>query len=137
MLELSNRPERLERVAQKIDDGTDWFLFLKLVEFHRVYPSIRHILQSVNRTIVPKQVSEEIHRLCVSNTLQMLYLTAELDRVNELFENNRVRALSLKGLHWRSCSMGTSLFEIPKTWISWFLWRTLKKRSLSCFNRVT
>ncbi|WP_176220772.1 nucleotidyltransferase domain-containing protein [Cohnella massiliensis] len=97
MLELSNRPERLERVAQKIDDGTDWFLFLKLVEFHRVYPSIRHILQSVNRTIVPKQVSEEIHRLCVSNTLQMLYLTAELDRVNELFENNRVRALSLKG----------------------------------------
>lgn len=97
MLELSNRPERLERVARIIDSGVDWPLFLKLVEFHRVYPSVRQILQSTNRAIVPNQVSEGINRLYVSNTLQMLYLTAELDRINEVFGSNRVRALSLKG----------------------------------------
>lgn len=75
----------------------DWALFLQFVSHHRVFPVVFLSLKRINSEHVPLPVVQALHAIYNKNTFQMLNLTAEMERVSQLFEEHQIRSLVLKG----------------------------------------
>ena len=64
---------------------------------HRVYPVIYQKLKQVDEERIPSHVVQTLNRKYKNNTFQMLYLSAEMERINKLFNENEIRTMFLKG----------------------------------------
>ncbi|WP_377864795.1 nucleotidyltransferase family protein [Bacillus sp. R86525] len=75
----------------------DWHEFVALAMHHRVYPSIYSKLKGMGEERIPDCVVELLYQQFKKNTFQMLYLSAEMERLSKMFFGNEIRTLFLKG----------------------------------------
>ncbi|MDR6121882.1 hypothetical protein QFZ87_001479 [Bacillus sp. SLBN-46] len=92
--------ENIEKLSSNIRDlykDIDWTLFLELSMHHRVYPLLFNKLRKIEEGLVPLYVIQTINRTYKTNTFHMLYLSREMEQINELFRLSQIRILFLKG----------------------------------------
>lgn len=75
----------------------NWDLFLKSVYHHRVHPAIYKTITEEDYDFVPKYVKKQLHQAYVSNTMNMLKLAGEMERINKALNDSQIRMLMLKG----------------------------------------
>lgn len=75
----------------------DWKLFLEIMSYHRVYPIIYKNIKLLDSLLVPTEVVATLHRHYVENTMRMMQLTAEMERVCNVFNQHSLRMIILKG----------------------------------------
>lgn len=75
----------------------NWDHFLQLAMYHRVYPILYLKFKKLESNEIPQYVIQTLYQEYKKNTFQMLKLSAEMERINELFKENNIRLLFLKG----------------------------------------
>ncbi|MGG2938219.1 nucleotidyltransferase family protein [Bacillus pacificus] len=100
LLELLKQPIHSEsRVGLKKGEyhDIDWDHFIELALHHRVYSFIYPKLKEKGWDVIPTHVIQKFYHRFKENTVQMLRLSAEMIRLKELFDQNEIRNLFLKG----------------------------------------
>lgn len=102
-LNLNNIPEELHLILNLLSEKNtsespkiDWDQFINLAKHHRVYPSLASKMVLMEESI-PSKVKQTIKQLYQRNTLYMLYLSAEMENINKLFQTENINLLFLKG----------------------------------------
>ncbi|MFA9558203.1 nucleotidyltransferase family protein [Evansella sp. AB-rgal1] len=75
----------------------DWEAFLKLSHDHRVFPLLHVAIQKQKNISLPTDVVKALRDSYVKNTMRMMELTAEVERVCKVFQQMNIQALLLKG----------------------------------------
>ncbi|MEH6908280.1 nucleotidyltransferase domain-containing protein [Neobacillus drentensis] len=75
----------------------NWNLFLELAMHHRIYPLIYPKLKMVDKKRIPENVIHFLGQQYKQNAFHMLQLSAEMGKISQLFSDNKVRLLNLKG----------------------------------------
>ena len=89
--------ETSEQKNEELFEAIDWNLFLELTLHHRVFPMLYPVLKKVESGLIPVFVMQQLAHLYKRNTFQMLHLSAEMEAVHQLFTDNDIRLLFLKG----------------------------------------
>ncbi|ACS99912.1 nucleotidyltransferase family protein [Paenibacillus sp. JDR-2] len=100
LLRLLRSDNKLEaEEAELLAHGLDWPLFLRFAVYHETYPILYPLLVQLNakQQWTPDFVMARLRTLYTRNTMMMLQLRGEMERVNGLLEERRVRPLFLKG----------------------------------------
>jgi hypothetical protein len=79
------------------DKDFDWELFLDLVIHHRLFPGLTTKLNGLGGNEVPLFVFQRVQEWQQTNLFKMLHMAAEMEQVNQLFAENQISALFLKG----------------------------------------
>ncbi|MGG1629479.1 nucleotidyltransferase domain-containing protein [Rossellomorea sp. NRS-1567] len=77
--------------------SVDWEEFVRLVKHHRVYPQVYIKLVEYPITFIPDYVMKILKQLYQKNTFHMLHLSGAMVKVSQLFSDNSIKALFLKG----------------------------------------
>ncbi|UOE95449.1 nucleotidyltransferase family protein [Alkalihalobacillus sp. LMS39] len=85
----------IEKLAS--DKEIDWNTFIDYALHHRLYPSLYRLVKQLKSTVIPSFVIETLGSYYKRNTIQMLQLSAEMERVSRLFIENQIELLFLKG----------------------------------------
>ncbi|OIK07995.1 nucleotidyltransferase family protein [Bacillus sp. MUM 13] len=75
----------------------DWEVFLQLAMHHRVYPIIYSNLKKLDETVIPQFVIQSLYQGYQRNTINMLALCREMEQISNLFMENDIPLLFLKG----------------------------------------
>ncbi|WP_078553432.1 nucleotidyltransferase family protein [Bacillus alkalicellulosilyticus] len=94
LLQLNNDIHELE---QDVFIGIDWDLFLEQALHHRLYPLLYQKVKGLDKKYVPSYVIEQLEMYYKRNTFQMLFLSAEMEKVSKLFTEQKINLLFLKG----------------------------------------
>jgi hypothetical protein len=97
ILKTNNNEDNNCLSSKDIYKCINWDHFLQLAIYHRVYPIIYLRFKKNRNNWVPQYVINTLHQEYIKNTYQMLNLSAEMERINELFKGNNIRLLFLKG----------------------------------------
>lgn len=89
--------ESHEQIKQQDARGIDWNLFIELALHHRIYPLLYSKLKNKGINFIPDQVIQIVENVCKRNTFQMLYLSGEMEQINQLGNENHIPLLFLKG----------------------------------------
>ncbi|WHX60498.1 nucleotidyltransferase domain-containing protein [Peribacillus frigoritolerans] len=84
-------------VKKELYIDINWGEFIQLAMHHRVYPLIYTKLKKADDHRIPPHVIQTLYKEFKKNTLQMLLLSGEMEQVSELFTENQIRLLYLKG----------------------------------------
>ena len=106
-LDLTHVPVELKIILDilKVTDNEEihinkeeinWNLFIEQALHHRIYPLLFSKLKK-NTNLVPTEIFQVLQNYYKRNTFQMLHLSAEMKTVSELFTENQIRVLFLKG----------------------------------------
>lgn len=87
----------IQLIKSELLNEIDWDQFLNLVWHHRVYSIIYFKLKKVDEKLFPPQVIQALYQEYKKNTLRMLFLSAEMEKVGKLFADNKIPLLFLKG----------------------------------------
>ena len=87
----------LQSLSDLIKNPVDWQEFLRLGDRHRVVPLVWRGMGRCRDIDFPENVQETIKRKTDFNRKRALQQTAELIQLSRLFEENGIRAISLKG----------------------------------------
>ncbi|PFA18433.1 Renal dipeptidase [Bacillus cereus] len=99
LLELlkEDNEEGIQKNKQELFSDIDWEHFLYLARHHRVYPLMYVRLKSMDKSLIPQEVIETLCSEYRRNTFQMLQLSGEMERLNQLFHEHGIQLLLLKG----------------------------------------
>ncbi|MGG4218435.1 nucleotidyltransferase family protein [Paenibacillus jamilae] len=75
----------------------DWVRLLRLTEHHRVVPTVYLQLKTLNHPFIPVELLRNLQAQYQRNTLRMLQLQAEAERLTRLLTTHGIRVLMLKG----------------------------------------
>ncbi|MBY7736787.1 nucleotidyltransferase family protein [Paenibacillus polymyxa] len=75
----------------------DWSRLLRLTEHHRVVPTVYLQLKTLNHPFIPAELLRNLQAQYHRNTLRMLHLQAEAERLTRLLTAHGIRVLMLKG----------------------------------------
>ncbi|WHY85174.1 nucleotidyltransferase family protein [Neobacillus novalis] len=95
IIKEDNSGIQLEHVDEAAD--IDWNLFLDLSMHHRIYPSIYPKLKMLDVKWIPENVMNILGQQYKRNTFHMLHLSAEMEKISQLFSDSKMRLLNLKG----------------------------------------
>lgn len=76
-------------------ENIDWDYFLQLSRHHRLYPILYSKIKDVSG--IPSSVVQTLFQEYKANTIQMLALCGEMDRVSRLFNEHQIPLLFMKG----------------------------------------
>ncbi|WP_274649403.1 nucleotidyltransferase family protein [Paenibacillus humicola] len=96
LIGLDNDSESFSHVRKDINN-IDWGKFLQLTRHHRVFPLVAKNINKIDKKIIPIEIAKSIYSDFRKNTLQMLHLSAEMERICESFKNNNICLIVLKG----------------------------------------
>src|SRR5690606_21096883 len=94
------RVENIEDVVgipAKLFVEANWESFVELTRHHRVYPYLYSRIKGITENRIPSSVIRVLHAEYRRNTFQMLHLSGEMEMIEKVLSENRVRALYLKG----------------------------------------
>ncbi|MEH7074909.1 nucleotidyltransferase domain-containing protein [Neobacillus drentensis] len=80
-----------------VETEIDWNLFYELSMHHRIYPLIYPKLKLIDNKGIPDNVINSLGQLYKRNTFHMLQLSAEMGKISQLFSDDKIRLLNLKG----------------------------------------
>ncbi|MDH4423916.1 nucleotidyltransferase family protein [Bacillus cereus] len=89
--------ETVQTYSNEWFSDIDWEVFLEQAVHHRVYPVIYQKLKQVDEELIPSNIVQTLNRKYKKNTFHMLYLSAEMERINKLCNENEIRMIFLKG----------------------------------------
>ncbi|TFH63640.1 nucleotidyltransferase domain-containing protein [Peribacillus frigoritolerans] len=75
----------------------DWNYFLQLAMYHRVYPLVYYRLIRSDVVAIPNYVIQTLKQEYKKNTFQMLHLSREMELLSQLFTDEKIPILFLKG----------------------------------------
>lgn len=84
------------RLEDQLTD-IDWNLFIKLSYHHRLYPALYKKLTQVTNQFVPEEVLQNLKISYEKNTFRMLFLSREMEIINQALQTNGIQSLFLKG----------------------------------------
>ncbi|MFC9414328.1 nucleotidyltransferase family protein [Bacillus mobilis] len=93
----SQDDETMQIYSNEWFSNIDWEIFLEQAVHHRVYPVIYQKLKQVDEELIPSYVVQTLNRKYKKNTFHMLYLSAEMEQINKLCNENEIRMIFLKG----------------------------------------
>ena len=96
MLRFENDKNIIINSFEGISD-IDWDLLLKLAFHHRLYPKLYSKLKLIDQKSIPSYVVQTIYNEYKKNTFEMLHLTAEMEKLANIFAVSGIRLLILKG----------------------------------------
>ena len=88
--------ETVQTYSNEWFSDIDWEVFLEQAVHHRVYPVIYQKFKQVDEELIPSHIVQTLNRK-YKNTFHMLYLSAEMERINKLCNENEIRMIFLKG----------------------------------------
>src|SRR5690625_3609531 len=91
-----SKPET-ERLSQFDFQKIDWKHFFELALFHRVYALVYRNLSRLNPEIIPESIQADFSEKIAQNQVRILEMTAELVRIAEAFDQQKIPLLPLKG----------------------------------------
>ncbi|MBI5542132.1 MAG: nucleotidyltransferase family protein [Bacteroidia bacterium] len=74
----------------------NWEIFLKLVKRHRINPVVYEFTIK-NTHLFPEDIKKQIQELQTLNSKRMLSLSAEMIRLNNLFDSKNITTIPIKG----------------------------------------
>ena len=80
-----------------LKSSINWYVFLKVVKQHRLYPIIYKKLTEGIHSEIPEEIISQFKSLYQQNTFQMMKLSAEMEQVSVQFQEQGIRCLFLKG----------------------------------------
>ncbi|MFY9557732.1 MAG: nucleotidyltransferase family protein, partial [Blastocatellia bacterium] len=89
--------QRSEQIKTLLRRDIDWDYLFQAAQRHGVVPLLYHFLDETYSELIPGTVSNQLQELCQNNTKINLFLTAELLKLLNLFEENGVPAIPYKG----------------------------------------
>ncbi|WP_460291363.1 nucleotidyltransferase domain-containing protein, partial [Bacillus cereus] len=89
--------ETVQTYSNEWFSDIDWEVFLEQAVHHRVYPVIYQKFKQVDEELIPSHIVQTLNRKYKKNTFHMLYLSAEMERINKLCNENEIRMIFLKG----------------------------------------
>jgi hypothetical protein len=89
--------EKLSHIPNESYKDIDWGAFLKLALHHRVYPLLFLRLIKIEHGLIPLETLESLSKYYKNNTIKMLQLSAEMEKLSKLFLENKICPLFLKG----------------------------------------
>ncbi|KIL52970.1 nucleotidyltransferase domain-containing protein [Jeotgalibacillus campisalis] len=95
ILELIKQEPQSIQINKDLVGKVDWNLFITQALHHRVYPALLSRISQSNE--IPEHVKTVLNSEFKRNTLKMLYLSAEMEKVNQLFSKESIPTLCLKG----------------------------------------
>ncbi|WP_227394756.1 nucleotidyltransferase domain-containing protein [Jeotgalibacillus aurantiacus] len=87
----------INRDSSALANKVDWSLFLKEARHHRVYPILYVEIMNQQRKDIPDHVLLKLELWYKQNVFKMLHLAAEMNQLNQLFHENKIRMMQLKG----------------------------------------
>jgi hypothetical protein len=99
-LKLGDLPAKDEKMLEEhrhLFAAANWEHLIKLVDHHHLYPVLYEKLKSVDEKWVPAFVVRALQMRYQNNTLKILYLCGEMDRVAKAFHERNIKSLHLKG----------------------------------------
>lgn len=96
LLENDNGAE-LAYEYRELLQGVNWNQLIELARHHRVFPYINRKLQGLKSSDIPGFVTQMFQRDYYRNTLLMLTLSGEMEKLATLFTERHIRTLFLKG----------------------------------------
>ncbi len=100
LLELFNMDENnlhVQNINETKYHGVNWEKFAQLALHHRIYPLLNIKLKKLQETFIPIEVIQTLSQYYKKNTFKMLYLTKEMEEINNICHKNGIRLLNLKG----------------------------------------
>ena len=86
-----------ERVKELVAAGIDWDVLLHLAQWHDVQPLLLRSLKSASWHSVPLSTRLELETFCKDNSINNLFLTAELVRLIGAFVRKGIAVVTFKG----------------------------------------
>jgi hypothetical protein len=107
-LDMTNIPEELKLILDliKTEDSVidlkdyqdiNWELFLRLSLHHRLFPLLYSKLNKIEGNVVPDEIVQTLSLKYRNNTISMLHLSGVMEQLSNLFLENDIRPLFLKG----------------------------------------
>lgn len=75
----------------------NWEFFVELAMHHRVFPSLYLNMKKLKNISLPQHVIHQLYTAYRANTLDMLRLSAEMEKISKLLNEYKIRLLFLKG----------------------------------------
>ena len=97
MINMEEIDDEIQTTIIKSYEQINWNLFIELALHHRVYPILYAKLKGIPNELVPEFVIQVIAQYYKRNTFQMLYLSSEMEQINEICKENEIPLLFLKG----------------------------------------
>lgn len=94
---LSLEDNQSSIITEETLEGIDWEYFLKLTFHHRVFPIVYLNLKNIDKKWIPSRINDRLSGQYKKNTFQMLQLCGEMNLISQLFDQNNIRLLYLKG----------------------------------------
>lgn len=96
-LVLAGASRDTAKIEYLLQRPLNWVLFLRLAEYHRVYPLVYKTLGQLYSGDIPGNVIEYLHQKHRENTLHALNMAGETIRLVNVLEGNGVPVVVLKG----------------------------------------
>ncbi|EIT86524.1 hypothetical protein A374_03099 [Fictibacillus macauensis ZFHKF-1] len=106
-LDVSQVPKEVFSITQVLDDRCqvgevlhsieDWKLWLTMTLHHRLFPVVYSQLRAIQFKGIPDEIQATLNKHYQKNVFRMLALSAEMSRIQALFDEHNIRVLSLKG----------------------------------------
>ncbi len=87
----------LQSIMSEIPSDFNWDRFLDLTIHHRIFPMLYPKLMDINKDIFPSSIFNHLKGLYRHNTLKMLFLSSVMKDICNLFNQNNINTLVLKG----------------------------------------
>ncbi|MFD4817507.1 nucleotidyltransferase domain-containing protein [Peribacillus butanolivorans] len=97
LLELMKAENEIESIQEEIYLDIDWGIFLQLAKHHRVFPIIYSKISKINNKLIPSHVVQILYQEYKMNTMKMLHLSGEMEKISKMFTENHISVLFLKG----------------------------------------
>ncbi|MGD7044473.1 nucleotidyltransferase domain-containing protein [Jeotgalibacillus proteolyticus] len=95
LLDLIKQEPGSIQINKDLVEKIDWNLFITQAFHHRVYPALLSRISQSNE--IPEHVKTVLNSEFKRNTLKMLYLSAEMEKIHQLFSKKSISTLCLKG----------------------------------------
>ncbi|WP_191565593.1 nucleotidyltransferase family protein [Metabacillus idriensis] len=92
-----NNQDNIKAKSLEIFAEIDWAMFLEQSKHHRIYPVLYTKIKNKYEGFIPANVMKILSLEYKRNTFIMLHLSAEMERVSEIFTEEKIRLLFLKG----------------------------------------
>jgi hypothetical protein len=86
-----------EQIRKLVAQPIDWAYLLSEAAENSITPLLEKHLSTVAPAAVPHEYLVQLKAACRANTVRCLFLTAELNKILELFESNSIRSIPYKG----------------------------------------
>lgn len=91
------QPAVAEQIRKLVAQPIDWAYLLSEAAENSITPLLEKQLSTVAPVAVPHEYLVQLKTACRANTVRCLFLTAELNKILELFESHSIRSIPYKG----------------------------------------